>query len=65
LAIQTALNIFTGNKLIESYWKERSKYDKAKWEADFRHGQIEAAGWEGQRGPYRENQTKRSVEEVD
>jgi hypothetical protein len=63
LAVKTALNVFTGNKLIESYWKQKTKYDKAKWEADFRYAQM-GGGYGGGPG-YRENQTKRSLEEVD
>jgi len=65
-AIRTSLSIFTGNKLIESYWREKSKYDKAKWEADYRYAQlVQAARAEAQRNSHGRNETKQSIEQVD
>ena len=38
--IKVAVNVFTGNRLIESWWEHKAKYDKERTEAEVRNAQL-------------------------
>jgi len=38
--VKVAVNVFTGNRLIESWWEQKAKYDRGRMEAEMRYAQF-------------------------
>ena len=38
--VKVAMNVFTGNRLIESWWEQKAKYDRERMDAEMRYAHF-------------------------